>query len=290
MKVVVIGANGYIAQNLISRLVIKHEIFSFIRKQSKGGSTEHHIFEIIDVFELRKNILSIKPDLIINLASGYFAQHDYENIKTIIDTEVNLSVHLAEICCELGIYMIQTKSLFQKSVKDSGINLYATAKNARDEFMQYFTVFNKLKLINIILGDVYGINDHRNKLIPNVIAHLKSGSHTNFVLENPKRKFYPTYIDDVLTVMDKVVAKIETNEIRFEDFQCFQSNGITLKDFADQVQSMMPKNRFQFTWIDSSFDFRETELLIPRNLNCLISEFTAFEVGFKNILKFENLQ
>jgi hypothetical protein len=31
-------------------------------------------------------------------------------------------------------------------------------------------------------------------------------------------------------------------------------------------------------------------LLIPSNLTCLIIEFTDFEVGFKNILKFENIQ
>jgi len=290
MKIVVVGANGYIARNLISRLVIKHEIFSFIKKHPESGSIEDYIFETRDVSELRKNILSIKPDLIINLASGYFTLHNYENIKTIVDTEVNLPVHLAEICCELGIYMIQTKSLFQKSVKESGINLYATAKNARDEFMQYFSVFNKLKLINILLGDVYGFDDHRNKLIPSVIAHLKSGSNANFTLDNPRRKFYPIYIDDVLTVMDKVIAKIETNDIRSENFQCFQSDGITLKDFVDKVQSIMPKNRFQFSWIDSSFDFRETELVIPSNLTCLITEFTSFEIGFKNVLKFENIQ
>jgi len=290
MKIIVIGANGYIARNLILKLAIQHEIFSFVKKYSRSRLNEDHIFETIDLTQVRINIINIQPDIIINLASGYSAQHNYRGIKTIVDTEISLSAHLAEICCEFGIYLIQTKSLFQKSKKGSGINLYAASKNARDELMQYFATFNKLKLINILLGDVYGYADNRKKLIPSVIVHIKSESKSNFSLENPNRKFYPIYLDDVLTVIGTVLNKIETGVIKSGDVQCFQLDGMTLQNFVNTVQGIVSKARFQVSWLAQNTEFRETELVIPRNLISIMSEFTSFETGFQTVLKLSDIK
>ena len=290
MKIVVIGTNGYIARNIILKLANKHEIFSFVKKHTQNTLDKDNIFETIDLAKVRTNIINIRPNLIINLASSYSALHNYEDIKTIIDTEINLPTHLAEICCELGIYMIQTKSLFQISAKDSGINLYAASKNARDELMQYFIAFNKLKLINILLGDVYGYGDNRKKLIPSIIGHIKSESKSSFNLENPNRNFYPIYLDDVLIVIDLVITKIETGDIELGDVQCFQPDGMTLKNFVNKVQTIISKDRFQVSWMTTSTDFRETELVIPRNLISLITKFTSFETGFQTILKLSDIK
>ena len=290
MKIVVIGANGYVARNLILKLAIQHEIFSFVKKYPQSRSNEDHIFETIDLTQVRINIINIQPDIIINLASGYSVQHNYVGIKTIVDTEISLSAHLAEICCEFEIYLIQTKSLFQKSAKGSGINLYAASKNARDELMQYFITFNKLKLINILLGDVYGYADNRKKLIPSVIAHIKSESKSNFTLENPNRKFNPIYLDDVLTVINIVINKINTGDIEPGDAQCFQPDGMTLNNFVNKVQTIISKARFHVSWMDTSTDFRETELVIPRNLISLLTEFTSFETGFQTVLKLSDIK
>ena len=290
MKIVVIGANGYIARNLILKLAIKHEIFSFVKKYPQSRLNKNHIFETIDLTQFRINVINIQPDIIINLASGYSVQHNYEGIKTIIDTEINLSAHIAEICCELGIYLIQTKSLFQKSTKGSGINLYAASKNSRDELMQYFIMFNKLKLINILLGDVYGYDDNRKKLIPSVIAHMKSESKSNFTLENPDKKFYPIYLDDVLAVIEIVINKIDIGDIELGDVQCFLLDGMTLNSFVNKVQTNISKDRFHVSWMGISTDFRETELVIPRNLISLLAEFTPFETGFQAVLKLSNIK
>ena len=290
MKIVVVGANGYIARNMISKLTIKHEIFSFVKKYARGGLKEDHIFETRDLTLVRNNIMNIRPDLIINLASSYSVRHNYEDIQTIVDTEINLSAHLAEICCELGIYLIQTKSLFQKSARGSGINLYAASKNARDKLMQYFITFNKLKLINILLGDVYGYEDNRKKLIPSVIAHIKSGSNSNFTLEDPNRKFYPIYLNDVLTIIDIALNKIETGDIKSGDIQCFQLDGITLQNFVSMVQSFISEDRFQVSWLTPNTGFRDTELVIPGNLISLITEFTSFETGFQTVLKLSDIK
>ncbi len=290
MKIVVVGANGYIARNLILKLAIQHEIFSFVKKYPQSRLNEDHMFETIDLTQVRTNIINIQPDIIINLASSYSAQHNYVGIKTIVDTEISLSAHLAEICCEFGIYLIQTKSLFQKSEKGSGINLYAASKNARDELMQYFITFNKLKLINILLGDVYGYADNRKKLIPSVIIHIKSESKSHFSLENPNRKFYPTYLDDVLTIIGTVLNKIETGVIESGDVQCFQLDGMTLQNFVNTVQSIVSKARFQVSWLAQNTEFRETELVTPRNLISIMSEFTSFETGFQTVLKLSDIK
>jgi len=290
MKIVIVGANGYIARNLILKLAIQHEIFSFVKQYPQSRLNEDHIFETIDLTQVRINIINIQPDIIINLASGYSAQHNYKGIKTIVDTEISLSAHLAEICCEFGIYLIQTKSLFQKSEKGSGINLYAASKNARDELMQYFNTFKKLKLINILLGDVYGYDDNRKKLIPSVIAHIKSESKSNFTLENRDKKFYPMYLDDVLAVIEIVINKIDIGDIEPGDVQCFPPDGMTLNSFVNKVQTIISKARFQVSWMGISTDFRETELVIPRNLISLLAEFTPFETGFRTVLKLSDIK
>ncbi len=290
MKIVVVGANGYLARNLVQRLEIQYEIFSFVRSYPSGRVKDSRIFGTKDYSKIRSNMLSIKPNLIINLASDYSAHHRYENIKPIIDTEINLSAHLAEICCELKIPMLQTKSLFQKSVKNSGINLYAASKNARDALMQYFIEFNELTLINILLGDVYGFADTRKKLIPSVIAHLEAGVNSKFVLENPERKFYPIYLEDVLYVITTTIKKIEAGSMKSGDVHCFQKDGMTLKNFVDKVQAIVSKDRFMVSWLYQSIEFRETELVVPSDLISLVSEFTPFETGFRSVLNMSNIK
>jgi nucleoside-diphosphate-sugar epimerase len=290
MKIVVVGANGYLARNLVQKLEIQYEVFSFIRSHQPNKLNHSGIFETKDFSQIRSNMLTIKPNLIINLASDYSAQHHYEGINTIINTEINLSAHLADICCELGIYLMHTKSLFQKSEKNAGINLYAASKNARDALMQYFIAFNELNLINIILGDVYGYGDNRKKLIPSVIAHIAAGDNSNFVLENPERKFYPIYLEDVLNVITTVIKKIETGSIKLGDVQCFHKDGMTLKNFVDKVQTVVSKDRFEVSWLQQSTEFRETKLVVPNNLISLVSEFTPFETGFRSILNTSNIK
>jgi nucleoside-diphosphate-sugar epimerase len=290
MKIVVVGANGFLARNLVQKLEIHYEVFSFIRTHPLDKLKDSRIFETKDFSKIRSNMLSIKPDLIINLASDYSVQHHYEGIKTIINTEINLSAHLADICCELGIILMQTKSLFQKSEKNSGINLYAASKNARDELMQYFVAFNQLNLINILLGDVYGYADSRNKLIPSVIAHIEAGNNSNFFLENPERKFYPIYLEDVLYIMATAIKKIEAGSMKSGDVQCFDRDGMTLKNFVDKVQTIVPKDRFNVSWLHQSTEFRETELVVPSDLISLVSKLTPFEIGFRSVLNMSNIK
>jgi nucleoside-diphosphate-sugar epimerase len=290
MKIVVVGANGFLARNLVQKLEIHYEVFSFVRSHPLDKVKDSRIFETKDFSKIRSKMLSIKPDLIINLASDYSVKHHYEGIKTIINTEINLSAHLADICCELGINLMQTKSLFQKSEKNSGINLYAASKNARDELMQYFVAFNQLNLINILLGDVYGYADSRNKLIPSVIAHIEAGNNSNFILENPERKFYPIYLEDVLYIMETAIKKIEAGLMKSGDVQCFDRDGMTLKNFVDKVQTIVPKDRFNVSWLHQSTEFRETELVVPSDLISLVSKLTPFEIGFRSVLNMSNIK
>jgi CDP-3, 6-dideoxy-D-glycero-L-glycero-4-hexulose-4-reductase len=290
MKIVVVGANGFLARNLVQKLEIHYEVFSFVRSRPLDKVKDSRIFETKDFSKIRSKMLSIKPDLIINLASDYSVKHHYEGIKTIINTEINLSAHLADICCELGINLMQTKSLFQKSEKNSGINLYAASKNARDELMQYFVAFNQLNLINILLGDVYGYADSRNKLIPSVIAHIEAGNNSNFILENPERKFYPIYLEDVLYIMETAIKKIEAGLMKSGDVQCFDRDGMTLKNFVDKVQTIVPKDRFNVSWLHQSTEFRETELVVPSDLISLVSKLTPFEIGFRSVLNMSNIK
>jgi CDP-3, 6-dideoxy-D-glycero-L-glycero-4-hexulose-4-reductase len=290
MKIVVVGANGFLARNLAEKLEIHYEVFRFVRSHPLGKLKDSQIFETKDFSKIRSNILSIKPDLIINLASDYSVLHQYEGIKTIIDTEINLPAHLADICCELGIYLMQTKSLFQKSEKNSGINLYAASKNARDELMKYYIAFNQLKLINFLLGDVYGYADTREKLIPSVIAHVEAGDSSNFILENPERKFYPIYLEDVLHIIITAIKRIESKSMKLGDVQCFQEDGMTLKNFVDEVQAIVSKDRFNVSWLLKSTEFRETELVVPSDLISLVSKFTPFEIGFRSVLNMSNIK
>lgn len=284
MRIIVVGANGYIARNLIKKLVIQHEVYSFVRNKPHSKLNESQVYETKNLSEMRSNITRIHPELIINLASTYSPQHKYEEIKMLLDTEIGLSVNLAEICCELGIYLMQTKSLFQNSTKGSGINLYAASKNGRDQLMQYFVAFKHLKLINLLLGDVYGCDDNRNKLIPAVISHLRSENRSNFCLENPMRKFYPVFLEDVLAIVDILLSKIETKEIQSGEIQCFELEGMTLNEFVEEVQKIVSKSKFQVSWLIPNVDFRDAELIIPEDLLNIRSEFTPLQLGFRHVL------
>ena len=284
MRIVLVGAGGYLARNLILTLEPKHEIHCFVRTILKNSLNQDRYYETKDMAQLRDDIIKIQPQLIINLASGYFAQHEYRDINQVIDVEINLPAHLAEICTDLGVYLLQTKSLFQNTSKGSAINLYSASKNARDELMNYYVVCKELKLINLLLGDVYGKNDNRKKLIPNVIAHIRGNSSKPFTLGNPDQRFYPVYLDDVIAVIEIVLSKIETGIECTENYRCYPLNGITLEMFVHIIQSIISKENFKVNWEISREDFRYTRFLEPETCIDVLNTYTTLESGFRTIL------
>lgn len=284
MRIIVIGANGYLAQNLISRLMTKHQIFCFVRNKVANPLAEIQYFETKDLLYLKRDILKIQPNTIINLASSYYADHEYENIAQIINVEVGLSAHLAQICADLQIHLLLTKSLFQKTSKGSAINLYSASKNARDEIINYYVICKNLKLVNLLLGDVYGTNDFRNKLVPKVIEHINKNYSSEFKIGNPSRIFYPIYVEDVLSVIEIILSRIETGFRCDGDYQCFPSGGITLKKFVDIVQQIVSKEKFGVKWEEPIENFRDTKFTEPLDLINLLSDFTDFETGLRTLL------
>jgi len=284
MKIILIGANGYLARNLINKLMVKHQVFGFVRNKIKNSLDEIQYFETKNLLCLRGDILRIQPNVIINLASSYYADHEYENIDQIIKVEVGLSAHLAEICADLQIYLFQTKSLFQKTLKGSAINLYSASKNARDEIMNYYVICKNLKLINILLGDVYGTNDLRNKLIPNVIEHINQNRTSEFTLGNPNRKFYPIYLEDVINVIEIILSRIAAGYQSAGDYQCFPAGGVSLQKFVDTVQQIATKEKFRVEWQGSVENFRDTKFTEPSDLINVLASFTDLEAGIRVLL------
>ena len=191
-KILITGSTGVIGKNLLDYfLKKKYFIFSLLRKSKKNIRfvKEYKINKnfksiiFLDMDDLNKQLLNYKIDYVIHAATHYVKNHEYSDIKKIIESNVLLPTIIADLLCKKKIKkFINFGTVWQhfNNKKDYAYNLYASSKQAFNNILNYYkNHFSETKFYNLLISDTFGKNDERKKLIPLIIKNYNKKNTIN---------------------------------------------------------------------------------------------------------------
>jgi nucleoside-diphosphate-sugar epimerase len=125
-----------------------------------------------------------------------------------IEANFSLGVLVLEAATAVGLpRLLYTGSFFQHSGSPPGTprNLYAALKNAFEEVLHYYGSTGSIDAVSLTLGDVYGEDDPRPRVLNTAVASAVSGA----VIQIPEHDPFlvPVHIDDVTAAVATVMSK-----------------------------------------------------------------------------------
>lgn len=174
MNILITGATGFVGRHLVPALKQKgHELHILVRPSSQYGK---YGFDKVCVFDDDISSLGIyleenRIDGVIHLASLYLAEHQSNQVKDLVLSNIYLGTALLEACKIAGTkWFLNTGTIWQNyQVPDKSdiycpVNLYAATKQAFMTMAKYYTETCGMKFCTLKLCDTYGPGDTRRKI------------------------------------------------------------------------------------------------------------------------------
>ena len=161
MKILITGSTGFIGRQLVARLVQeKNDVAIFTRKNT------FHFAESVKIFsgkldDLSVPIQSFDPEYVFHLAGLSIYPKNAEDRESLWEANVLFGAKLVEILKNNKnvVFVNFNTSLAYQGIVIYPHSYYAMTKACFLQTLSYFTEKNYLKAFNLILYNVYGVND-----------------------------------------------------------------------------------------------------------------------------------
>lgn len=253
-KVIITGATGYLGSNIVNALHDKYEFIVFKRRTSKLDRIERvasklKMYDIEDINET--TLLGINCDIILHCATDY----GRKNSAPIEILEANLLMPL-KLVALLQKLNKKIKFINTDTILDKHISAYSLSKNQFKEWMIFFST--DFVFINVQLEHFYGPKDDKTKFVSFLInAFINNESKVDLTKGEQYRYF--TYISDVVSAFDVILANNESLTAGLNDFQVSSDNPIRLKDFVLLVKEIACNSTTTLNF--GSIPYRDGELM-----------------------------
>lgn len=228
MKTILItGSSGFIGKNFIDFLSKKgkYKIVCLQRNKNLNQTSNQNnlFFENFDdtnrKSKIHHTLIKYRPDVIFHLAASSVPE-TLENFSELIDVNFNFGIEIISTLLSLKLFHIKfifTSSYWQY-LKSEEIYLanpiYISSKKIFTESLRQVFQTYDLRVIEIVLYDVYGPNDHRGKVL-NSFALAVKNQNSSFDFTSGTNAINFVYIEDVLNAFEKA---IELNINHYEAF------------------------------------------------------------------------
>ena len=174
-RALVTGASGYVGHHVATQLVDAGWGVSVMIRPTSDVQILENIKDQIRFYEddgtvdfVNRMVETVKPDVIFHLAAVVAADDTPSEIQNMIDSNLGLGIQILEAMRKHGCpHLINTGTFW--SYSDVGepdpVNTYAAMKLAMEQLIDFFTNVSDISAITLNLGDVYGPNDWRPKLL-----------------------------------------------------------------------------------------------------------------------------
>ncbi|MBM3545741.1 MAG: NAD-dependent epimerase/dehydratase family protein [Alphaproteobacteria bacterium] len=245
---VVTGANGYLGTTLLRRLAVKGwEAHALVR--AAGASAwrgevppAERIHAIgTDSRAIGPLVSRLRPTAILHVAAAGRISHEPEDLPSLIDANIALGAALAEAAATTDTPMVIAGSYWEFGDGGKGVanSLYAATKSALDPILAYYAAMRGLRRTKLVLTDIYGPADWRNRLLSLLVAAARDG--TSLDLTDGRQEMEPIHVEDAA---DAFIHAAELF-IRGEDIPAVVSvNGgirLSLRDLAARVERVSGK-------------------------------------------------
>ena len=239
IKVVITGSNGLLGQSLLNLLLQekeKYQIFGFSRGENRSGRTDFNYIsiDITDEKKLKKALLEIKPNFIINTAAMTQVD-DCEIHKKACDLlNVEVVKWLSQVSVEINSHVIHIstdfifdgkKGYYKESDTPNPLSYYGLSKLKSEEVLLKSNInFTILRTI-LVFGKVYDMS--RSNIVLWVKSMLENEKEITIVDDQFRM---PTYVEDLA-----LACKISIDKNATGIFNISSNKLLSVFEIAQQI-------------------------------------------------------
>jgi nucleoside-diphosphate-sugar epimerase len=205
MKIVITGGSGFIAKKFIESRNLDDKILNIYRNSISDSELVQNYHWDKNAENLTRVLSDFKPDIIFHLATNYSARDELINFPASIDTSLLLTSILSYYSNENSCPIVLFSTRFSSLKNGNPINFYSLMKKFESKIAKYFLGEQNLCTF-LEIGDAYGEDDNRGKLITEVAK--SKVSNNKFSIRSPENLVYPVHVEDIVELLNQICVDV----------------------------------------------------------------------------------
>lgn len=264
---VVSGAFSALGTRLVVQLLNEGRPVVALKRPSSRIPSGFPVHPDLEVFlwdprrdDLRLAFESWRPEGVFQLGALYIARESLGEAPSLIRANIEGPSRLVEAALSQESWMVALGTAWQHyGPSDQPVNLYAATKSAFQTLLRYWVEAQDLVCTTLEIGDTYGPDDPRQKLLPVLLSAQKQGDAVE--LPPPGQSLNLIHWDDVCRglkcaakgLLDKTLPSGSSWALR-------APQDISLEQLVTLVQNL-PGPGLKALW--GARSYRPREVLIP---------------------------
>ncbi|ECN0214062.1 CDP-paratose synthase [Salmonella enterica subsp. enterica serovar Enteritidis] len=230
MKILIMGAFGFLGSRLTSYFESRHTVIGLARKRN-NEATINNIIYMTENNWIEK-IVEFEPNIIINTIACY-GRHN-EPATALIESNILMPIRVLESISSLDAVFINCGTSLPPNT-----SLYAYTKQKANELAA--AIIDKVcgKYIELKLEHFYGAFDGDDKFTSMVIRRCLSNQPVKLTSGLQQRDFL--YIKDLLTAFDCIINNVN-NFPKFHSIEVGSGKAISIREYVETVKNITKSN------------------------------------------------
>ncbi|EAQ5549414.1 CDP-paratose synthase [Salmonella enterica] len=230
MKILIMGAFGFLGSRLTSYFESRHTVIGLARKRNNEATINNIIYTTENNWI--EKIVEFKPNIIINTIACY-GRHN-EPATALIESNILMPIRVLESISSLDAVFINCGTSLPPNT-----SLYAYTKQKANELAA--AIIDKVcgKYIELKLEHFYGAFDGDDKFTSMVIRRCLSNQPVKLTSGLQQRDFL--YIKDLLTAFDCIINNVN-NFPKFHSIEVGSGKAISIREYVETVKNITKSN------------------------------------------------
>jgi nucleoside-diphosphate-sugar epimerase len=270
LTVVITGASGFLGRHVVEEIRKSNQSIIAIcrssintppnlqREEIASVDSNSTVQDFVTFFEKIDG-----PVVLVHLAAHYSNLHSEGDVSNLIESNIHFPTRLIDALARAkpNSTVINISTLFQhfESREYSPLSLYGATKESFLKILDFYAESESLKVADITIGDTYGANDVRRKLIDLLISHV--GSTSTLRLGSGRQNMSLMHITDVARGISQVIEdhqSIPSREVWRVQMQ--PTENISVRELVARIERISGKS--MCCTFDASRD-RKREIYAP---------------------------
>ncbi|ELX5509154.1 CDP-paratose synthase [Salmonella enterica] len=230
MKILIMGAFGFLGSRLTSYFESRHTVIGLARKRNNEATINNIIYTTENNWI--EKIVEFNPNIIINTIACY-GRHN-EPATALIESNILMPIRVLESISSLDAVFINCGTSLPPNT-----SLYAYTKQKANELAA--AIIDKVcgKYIELKLEHFYGAFDGDDKFTSMVIRRCLSNQPVKLTSGLQQRDFL--YIKDLLTAFDCIISNVN-NFPKFHSIEVGSGKAISIREYVETVKNITKSN------------------------------------------------